>query len=158
MTYIITDSSFNVNSVFLAQGIELKSEFCLKQLKLLKMFYDADRYSAVKKILENINEFMKQYLQYERVSSIPKMNLSKERRTLEQENQFIEEEIKYFKKNTIIKYEIERIRDTFQQNIISVITQMYEFEENSYRIIEDIAKEIKYNQSISIKEMLWELA
>lgn len=158
MNYIINDSTFNINSVFIAQGLELKTEFYLNQLKLLKMFYDADRYSAVKKILENINEFMKQYLQYERVSSIPKMNLSKERRTLEQENQFIEEEIKYFKKNTIIKYEIERIRDTFQQNIISVITQMYEFEENSYRIIEDIAKEIKYNQSISIKEMLWELA
>ena len=54
-------------------------------------------------------------------------------------------------------YEIEKIRDKFHQNIITVITQLYDFEENSYRIIEDIAKEIGYNQNISIKKMMWEL-
>ena len=56
-----------------------------------------------------------------------------------------------------IKYEIEKIRDKFHQNIITVITQLYDFEEASYRIIEDIAKEIGYNQNISIKRMLWEI-
>jgi len=40
MNYIITDSSFNVNSVLLAQGLELKTEMYLKQLEELKIFYD----------------------------------------------------------------------------------------------------------------------
>ena len=52
MNYMITESIFNVNSVFLAQGIELKSEFYLKQLEALKMFYDESRYSEVKQILK----------------------------------------------------------------------------------------------------------
>ena len=157
MNYIINDASFNINSVFIAQGLKLKTEFYLNQLKLLKMFYDADRYSAVKEILKTINEFMSKYLEDVRTSSIAKMNLLKERRELEQETQFIKEEITYFESNSIIKYEIEKIRDKFQQNIISVITQLYDFEENSYRVILDIAKEIGYDKNISIKKMLWNL-
>lgn len=157
MNYIITDSSFNVNSVLLAQGLELKTEMYLKQLEELKIFYDESRYSEVEQILKKINEFMVKYLQYERVSSIPKINLLRERRQLKQETELIKEEITYFKRNSIIKYEIEKIRDKFHQNIITVITQLYDFEEASYRIIEDIAKEIGYNQNISIKRMLWEI-
>lgn len=157
MNYIITDSSFNVNSVLLAQGLELKTEMYLKQLEELKIFYDESRYSEVEQILKKINEFMVKYLQYERVSSIPKINLLKERRQFEQETELIKEEITYFKRNSIIKYEIEKIRDKFHQNIITVITQLYDFEEASYGIIEDIAKEIGYNQNISIKRMLWEI-
>ena len=157
MNYIINDASFNINSVFIAQGLKLKTEFYLNQLKLLKMFYDADRYSAVKKILKTINEFMSKYLEDVRTSSIAKMDLLKERKELEQETQFIKEEITYFESNSIIKYEIEKIRDKFQQNIISVITQLYDFEENSYRVILDIAKEIGYDKNISIKKMLWNL-
>lgn len=157
MNYIINDASFNINSVFIAQGLKLKTEFYLNQLKLLKMFYDADRYSVVKEILKTINEFMSKYLEDVRTSSIAKMNLLKERRELEQETQFIKEEITYFESNSIIKYEIEKIRDKFQQNIISVITQLYDFEENSYRVILDIAKEIGYDKNISIKKMLWNL-
>lgn len=157
MNYIINDSTFNINSVFIAQGLELKTQFYLNQLKVLKMFYDADRYSAVEQILKEINQFMHKYLEDTRTSSIAKMDLLKERKELEQETQFISEEITYFKRNSIIKYEIEKIRDKFHQNIITVITQLYDFEENSYRIIEDIAKEIGYNQNISIKKMMWEL-
>ena len=157
MNYIINDSTFNINSVFIAQGLELKTQFYLNQLKVLKMFYDADRYSAVEQILKEINQFMHKYLEDTRTSSIAKMDLLKERKELEQETQFISEEITYFKRNSIIKYEIEKIRDNFHQNIITVITQLYDFEENSYRIIEDIAKEIGYNQNISIKKMMWEL-
>jgi hypothetical protein len=157
MNYIINDSTFNINSVFIAQGLELKTQFYLNQLKVLKMFYDADRYSAVEQILKEINQFMHKYLEDTRTSSIAKMDLLKERKELEQETQFISEGVTYFKRNSIIKYEIEKIRDKFHQNIITVITQLYDFEENSYRIIEDIAKEIGYNQNISIKKMMWEL-
>lgn len=157
MNYIINDASFNINSVFIAQGLKLKTEFYLNQLKLLKMFYDADRYSVVKEILKTINEFMSKYLEDVRTSSIAKMNLLKERKELEQETQFISEEITYFNRNGIIKYEIEKIRDKFHQNIITVITQLYDFEEASYRIIEDILKDIGYNKKLSIKQMLWKL-
>ena len=157
MNYIINDSTFNINSVFIAQGLELKTQFYLNQLKVLKMFYDADRYSAVEQILKEINQFMHKYLEDTRTSSIAKMNLLKERRELEQETQFIKEEITYFESNSIIKYEIEKIRDKFHQNIITVITQLYDFEENSYRIIEDISKDIGYNKKLSIKQMLWKL-
>ena len=150
MNYIINDASFNINSVFIAQGLELKTEFYLNQLKLLKMFYDADRYSAVKQILKKINQFMHKYIEDERASSIAKMNLAKERRSLEQETDFICEEINYFKKNSLIDYEIHKIRD--------VVIKLYDFEESAYRIIEDISKDIGYNKKISIKQMLWEMA
>ena len=146
MNYIITDSSFNVNSVLLAQGLELKTEMYLKQLEELKIFYDESRYLEVEQI-EDV-----------RTSSIEKMDLLKERKELEQETQFIFEEITYFNSNGIIKYEIEKIRDKFHQNIITVITQLYDFEEASYRIIEDISKDIGYNKKLSIKQMLWKLA
>ena len=63
MNYIITDSSFNVNSVLLAQGLELKTEMYLKQLEELKIFYDESRYSEVEQILKKINEFMVKYLE-----------------------------------------------------------------------------------------------
>ena len=158
MTYMISDSIFNVNSVFLAQGLELKTEMYLKQLEALKIFYDKARYLEVEQTLKTINSFMLKYLQHERVAAIEKMNLSNEQKELEQETQFIKEEITYFENNSIIKYEIEKIRDKFQQNIISVITQLYDFEANSYRIIEDICEEIGYDKNISIKKMLWELA
>lgn len=158
MTYMISDSIFNVNSVFLAQGLELKTEMYLKQLEVLKIFYDKARYLEVEQTLKTINSFMLKYLQHERVAAIEKMNLSNVKKELEQETQFIKEEITYFENNSIIKYEIEKIRDKFQQNIISVITQLYDFEANSYRIIEDICEEIGYDKNISIKKMLWELA
>lgn len=157
MNYIINDASFNINSVFIAQGLKLKTEFYLNQLKLLKMFYDADRYSVVKEILKTINEFMSKYLEDVRTSSIAKMNLLKERRELEQETDFIVEEIEYFKKNSIINYEIHKIRDEFHKNVMDVVIKLYDFEENSYRVILDIAKEIGYDKNISIKKMLWNL-
>lgn len=157
MNYIINDSTFNINSVFIAQGLELKTEFYLNQLKLLKMFYDADRYSAVKQMLKEINQFMHKYLEDTRTSFIAKMNLANERIALEQETELIKEEITYFKKNRIIKYEIEKIREDFHKNIISVVNQLYDFEKSSYRIIEDVAKQIGYNENISIKKMMWEL-
>ena len=111
MTCMITDSSFNINSTLIAQGLELKSKIYLKQLKELKIFYDADRYSAVKKILKTINDFMLKYLEDARTSSIAKMNLSNERKKMEQETQFIAEEVRYFKEHSTIKYEINKIRD-----------------------------------------------
>ena len=157
MNYMITESIFNVNSVFLAQGIELKSEFYLKQLEALKMFYDESRYSEVKQILKAINEFMRKYLEDARTSSIAKMNLANERRALEQETDFISEEISYFKKNGVIKNEIEKIRDKFQKDLVSIVSQLYEFEESSYRLLEDICKEIGYYENISIKKMIWQL-
>jgi hypothetical protein len=154
---MITDSSFNINSTLIAQGLELKSKIYLKQLKELKIFYDADRYSAVKKILKTINDFMLKYLEDARTSSIAKMNLSNERKKMEQETQFIAEEVRYFKEHSTIKYEINKIRDEFHQNLVSVVNQLYDFEESSYRIIEDIGKDIGYNENISIKKMMWEL-
>lgn len=157
MTCMITDSSFNINSTLIAQGLELKSKIYLKQLKELKIFYDADRYSAVKKILKTINDFMLKYLEDARTSSIAKMNLSNERKKMEQETQFIAEEVRYFKEYSTIKYEINKIRDEFHQNLVSVVNQLYDFEESSYRIIEDIGKDIGYNENISIKKMMWEL-
>lgn len=157
MTCMITDSSFNINSTLIAQGLELKSKIYLKQLKELKIFYDADRYSAVKKILKTINNFMLKYLEDARTSSIAKMNLSNERKKMEQETQFIAEEVRYFKEHSTIKYEINKIRDEFHQNLVSVVNQLYDFEESSYRIIEDIGKDIGYNENISIKKMMWEL-
>lgn len=157
MTCMITDSSFNINSTLIAQGLELKSKIYLKQLKELKIFYDADRYSAVKKILKTINDFMLKYLEDARTSSIAKMNLSNERKKMEQETQFIAEEVRYFKEHSTIKYEINKIRDEFHQNLVSVVNQLYDFEESSYRIIEDIGKDIGYNENISIKKMMWEL-
>ena len=157
MNYIITDSSFNVNSVLLAQGLELKTEMYLKQLEELKIFYDESRYSEVEQILKKINEFMVKYLEDVRTSSIAKMNLANERRVLEQETDFISEEVSYFKKNGVIKNEIDKIRDEFHQNLISLVSQLYNFEESSYRILEDIGKDIGYNKNISIKKMMWEL-
>lgn len=157
MTCMITDSSFNINSTLIAQGLELKSKIYLRQLKELKIFYDADRYSAVKKILKTINDFMLKYLEDARTSSIAKMNLSNERKKMEQETQFIAEEVRYFKEHSTIKYEINKIRDEFHQNLVSVVNQLYDFEESSYRIIEDIGKDIGYNENISIKKMMWEL-
>ena len=157
MTCMITDSSFNINSTLIAQGLELKSKIYLKQLKELKIFYDADRYSAVKKILKTINDFMLKYWEDARTSSIAKMNLSNERKKMEQETQFIAEEVRYFKEHSTIKYEINKIRDEFHQNLVSVVNQLYDFEESSYRIIEDIGKDIGYNENISIKKMMWEL-
>ena len=128
-----------------------------EQLKELKIFYDADRYSAVKKILKTINDFMLKYLEDARTSSIAKINLSNERKKMEQETQFIAEEVRYFKEHSTIKYEINKIRDEFHQNLVSVVNQLYDFEESSYRIIEDIGKDIGYNENISIKKMMWEL-
>lgn len=157
MTCMITDSSFNINSTLIAQGLELKSKIYLKQLKELKIFYDVDRYSAVKKILKTINDFMLKYLEDARTSSIAKINLSNERKKMEQETQFIAEEVRYFKEHSTIKYEINKIRDEFHQNLVSVVNQLYDFEESSYRIIEDIGKDIGYNENISIKKMMWEL-
>lgn len=157
MNYIITDSSFNVNSVLLAQGLELKTEMYLKQLEELKIFYDESRYSEVEQILKKINEFMVKYLEDVRTSSIAKMNLANERRALEQETDFISEEISYFKKNGVIKNEIEKIRDKFQKDLVSIVSQLYDFEESSYRLLEDICKEIGYYENISIKKMIWQL-
>lgn len=110
MNYVITDSSFNVNLVLLAQGLELKTEMYLKQLEELKIFYDESRYSEVEQILKKINEFMVKYLEDVRTSSIAKMNLARRRRALEQRNRFYDEEISYFKKNGVIKNEIEKIK------------------------------------------------
>ena len=76
---------------------------------------------------------------------------------MEQETQFIAEEVRYFKEHSTIKYEINKIRDEFHQNLVSVVNQLYDFEESSYRIIEDIGKDIGYNENISIKKMMWEL-
>lgn len=157
MNYIITDSSFNVNSVLIAQGLELKTEMYLKQLEELKIFYDESRYSEVEQILKKINEFMVKYLEDVRTSSIAKMNLSNERKKMEQETQFIAEEVRYFKEHSTIKYEINKIRDEFHQNLVSVVNQLYDLEESSYRIIEDIGKDIGYNENISIKKIMWEL-
>ena len=40
---------------------------------------------------------------------------------------------------------------------MDVVIKLYDFEENSYRVILDIAKEIGYDKNISIKKMLWNL-
>ena len=125
---LISDNNFNSEAVGIIQNIKMNSDCYLERLEILKPFYDSQQYTVIKSILKRINEFSKHYLGDERVSSIEKKDLSKKENINKQNSK-----------------------------LINLVNSLYDFEKKSYRVLDDIIKEIGYEEKISISEILWSL-
>ena len=108
-------------------------------------------------IVTKIKNVSNHYLEDERVSSIEKKDLSKKESINKQNTNFIVEEVNHYLKGNNIKKEIIKIRDAYHNDLINLVNSLYEFEKKSYRLVDDIVKEIGYDGKISISEMIWSL-
>ena len=154
---LISDNNFNSEAVEIIQNIKMNSECYLERLEILKPLYDSEQYKVVESILKRINEFSKHYMEDERVSSIEKKDISEKELISKQYTQFILEDIEHYLNGHNIKKEIIKIRDAYHNDLINLVNSLYEFEKKSYRLVDDIAKEIGYDEKISISEMIWSL-
>lgn len=154
---LISDNNFNSEAVGIIQNIKMNSDCYLERLEILKPFYDSQQYTVIKSILKRINEFSKHYLGDERVSSIEKKDLSKKENINKQNSNFILEEVQHYLDGHNIKKEIIKIRDAYHNDLINLVNSLYDFEKKSYRVLDDIIKEIGYEEKISISEILWSL-
>ena len=154
---LISDNNFNSEAVGIIQNIEMNSECYLERLQILKPLYDSEQYKVVESILKKINEFSKHYMEDERVSSIKRNDLSKKEAINKQNTNFIIEEVNHYLEGNNIKKEIIKIRDAYHNDLIYLVNSLYDFEKKSYRLIDDVIKQIGYDEKISISEMIWSL-
>ena len=154
---LVSENNFNSEAVGIIQNIKMNSECYLERLEVLKPFYDSQQYKVVESILTKINNFSNQYLEDERVSSIEKKDLSKKETINKQNNNFILEEVQHYLEGNNIEKEIIKIRDAYHNDLINLVNSLYDFEKKSYRVLDDIIKEIGYEKKISISEMIWSL-
>lgn len=154
---LVLDNNFNTEAVEIIQNIKINSDCYLERLEILKPLYDSQHYKVVELILTKINNFSNHYLEDERVSSIEKKDLSKKESINKQNTNFIVEEVNHYLKGNNIKKEIIKIRDAYHNDLINLVNSLYEFEKKSYRLVDDIVKEIGYDGKISISEMIWSL-
>jgi hypothetical protein len=154
---LVSENNFNSEAVGIIQNIKMNSECYLERLEVLKPFYDSQQYKVVESILTKINNFSNHYLEDERVSSIEKKDLSKKETINKQNNNFILEEVQHYLEGNNIEKEIIKIRDAYHNDLINLVNSLYDFEKKSYRVLDDIIKEIGYEEKISISEILWSL-
>jgi len=154
---LVSENNFNSEAVGIIQNIKMNSECYLERLEVLKPFYDSQQYKVVESILTKINNFSNHYLEDERVSSIEKKDLSKKKTINKQNNNFILEEVQHYLEGNNIEKEIIKIRDAYHNDLINLVNSLYDFEKKSYRVLDDIIKEIGYEEKISISEILWSL-
>lgn len=157
LSIIVSESCFNSEAVRSIQNIKSNSECYLERLEILKPLYDSEQYKVVESILTKINNFSNYYLEDERVSSIEKKDISEKELISKQYTNFISEDIEHYLDGHNIKKEIIKIRDAYHNDLINLVNSLYEFEKNSYRVLDDIIKEIGYDGKISISSMIWSL-
>ena len=154
---LISDNNFNAEAVEIIQNIKMNSECYLERLQILKPLYDSEQYKVVESILKKINGFSKHYMEDDRVSSIEKNDILKKELINQQNTNFILEEVQHYLQCNNIQQEVRKIRDAYHNDLINLVNSLYEFEKKSYRILDDIGKEIGYEGRISISEMIWSL-
>lgn len=154
---LVSENSFNTEAVEIIQNIKINSKCYLERLEILKPFYDSQQYTVVESILTKINNFSNYYLENERVSSIEKKDISKKELISQQYTNFILEDVQHYLEGNNIKKEIIKIRDAYHNDLINLVNSLYEFEKKSYRLIDDVIKQIGYDEKISISEMIWNL-
>ena len=105
-------------------------------------------------IIKTINKFTVKYLDYMNNSYIQEKDIFKEK-TLKQNNDFVKETVEYyFNDNKKIYYEIKKISEQFNDELRDMVINLYDLEESSLLIIEDISKKINFEDKISISKML----
>ena len=154
---LISDNNFNSEAVEIIQNIKINSKCYLERLEVLKPFYDSQQYKVVESILTKINNFSTYYLEDERVSSIEKKDISKKELISKQYTDFILEDAEHYLDGHNIKKEIIKIRDAYHNDLINLVNSLYDFEKKSYRLIDDVIKQIGHDEKISISEMIWSL-
>lgn len=155
MNYLISENSFNPKTVEIVEGMKLKTKFYLERLDVLKFFYDESHYREIKDIIVNIGNFSKKYLEQNQSASIIKKDFSTEEKKLKQNNEFIKESVEYYLSgNKIIFKDIKKISEEFNNELRLIVLGLYDLEESSILIIEDICKKINFEENISISKML----
>lgn len=155
MNYLISEGNFNPKTVEIVQKNKIRSESYLQRLEYLKYFYDKSHYAKIKNIIRKINDFSKKYLEQNQSASIIKKDFSTEEKKLKQNNEFIKESVEYYLNgNKIIYQDIKKISEEFNTELRVMILSLYDLEESSILIIEDICKKINFQENISISKML----
>ena len=155
MNYLISEGNFNPKTVEIVQKNKISSESYLQRLEYLKYFYDKSHYAKIKNIIRKINDFSKKYLEQNQSASIIKKDFSTEEKKLKQNNEFIKESVEYYLNgNKIIYQDIKKISEEFNTELRVMILSLYDLEESSILIIEDICKKINFQENISISKML----
>lgn len=154
MNYIISEGNFNQKSVRIVQEIQIESKYYLERLDLLKFFYDEKHYRKIRYIITTINEFSKKYLEDNKVISIYKKDISFEKKSFQQDNEFIKETVEIYMEKKEIADEIKKIGIKFNNDLRIMILRLYDLENASIFLIEDICKKINFEETISISKML----
>lgn len=154
MNYLISECNFNQKSVRIVQEIHLESKYYMERLELLKFFYDEKHYRKIKYIITTINEFAKKYLEDNNVISIFRKDISFEKKYLRQDNHFIKETVEIYMETKQIGYEIKQIGLRFNNDLRIMILRLYDLENASIFLIEDICKKINFKENLSISKML----
>lgn len=152
--YLISEGNFNQKSVRIVQEIHLESKYYMERLELLKFFYDEKHYRKIRYIITTINEFAKKYLEDNNVISIFRKDISFEKKYLRQDNYFIKETVEIYMEKKAIGYEIKKIGLKFNNDLRIMILRLYDLENASIFLIEDICKKINFEENISISKML----
>lgn len=154
MNFLITENCFNPKSVEIVKLINVDSVQYLERIEILRDFYDFEIYTFINKILKEFKNFSQKYLEDNRVSSIniEKENIEVQIKRTKQDTKFIKETVIHYRKGHDIKQEIKKIRDQFLVDIKELIFQIYNLEDTSKLLIEDISKEIGYKEIIEISE------
>ena len=135
--------------------MKLKTKFYLERLEVLKFLYDEYHYIEIRDIIVNIGNFSKKYLEQNQSASIIKKDFSTEEKKLKQNNEFIKESVEYYLSgNKIIFKDIKKISEEFNNELRLIVLGLYDLEESSILIIEDICKKINFEENISISKML----
>lgn len=155
MNYLISENSFNPKTVEIVEGVKLKTKFYLERLEVLKFLYDEYHYIEIRDIIGSISDFSKKYLEQNQCASIGRKNFSKEEKILKQNNEFIKETVQYYIiENKSIYQDIKKISNDFNDEIRHTILSLYHLEEASRLLLEDICREINFEEEISISKML----
>ena len=154
LSILVSDNNFNKRSLEIIQDINLNSKYYLERLETLKKFYDLKYYGKLMSIIKTINNFTTKYLDYMNNSYIQEQNIFKEK-NLKQNNDFVKETVEYyFNDNNQIYSEIRKISEQFNNELRDMVLNLYDLEEASMLIIQDISKKIKFEEHISISKML----
>ena len=154
LSILVSDNNFNKRSLEIIQDINLNSKYYLERLETLKKFYDLKHYGKLMSIIKTINNFTTKYLDYMNNSYIQEKNIFKEK-NLKQNNDFVKETVEYyFNDNNQIYSEIRKISEHFNNELRDMVLNLYNLEEVSMLIIQDISKKIKFEEHISISKML----
>lgn len=154
LSILVSDNNFNKRSLEIIQDINLNSKYYLERLETLKKFYNLKYYGKLMSIIKTINNFTTKYLDYMNNSYIQEQNIFKEK-NLKQNNDFVKETVEYyFNDNNQIYSEIRKISEQFNNELRDMVLNLYDLEEASMLIIQDISKKIKFEEPISISKML----